>query len=67
MKDIQGDTACTGSDGSWVPSMEEQGSRRWLIVADMMDMRRRGELRWVAGIVQSSVGEGQVVLSCVEG
>jgi len=67
MKDSQGDTACTGNDGSWVPLMEEQGSRRWLVVADMTDMRRWGELRSVAGIVQSSVGEEQVVLNCVEG
>lgn len=67
MKDSQGDTACTDNDGSWVPLMEEQGSRRWLVVADMTGMRRWGELRSVAGIVPSSVGEGQVVLSCAEG
>ena len=47
--------------------LEEQGSRRWLVVADMTDMRRWGELRSVAGIAWSSVGEGQVVLSCVGG
>jgi len=67
MKDSQGDTACTDNDGSWVPLMEEQGSRRWLVVGDMTDTRRWGELRSVAGIVPSSVGEGQVVLSCAEG
>jgi hypothetical protein len=55
MKDSWEGTACTDNGGSWVPLREEQGFRRWLMVAvvDTTSKGRWGEQRSVAGIAWS--------------